>query len=81
MKTINENLNLISGGNPLLMCGAAVCAGAAAFNGGAEVIIAMDRNIQGLNDIGARAGQATFEYFNPNPMGQMTFTRFDFRGF
>tara|TARA_R110000868_G_scaffold109779_6_gene298113 strand:+ start:1640 stop:1885 length:246 start_codon:yes stop_codon:yes gene_type:complete len=81
MEAITRELNLVSGGNPVLGGAVAVGAGVAAFNGGAAAIIAVDQNIQHLNDIGARAGQATFEYFNPNPMGQMTFTRFDFRGF
>ena len=81
MKTLKNNLNLISGGNPIIGGAIAAGTGIAVFNGGASAIVAVDQNIQYLGEIGVRASEAVYTYQNPNSVGQMTFTQFDFRGF
>lgn len=60
---------------------AAVAAGVGAgvFNMGADAVVGFANRVDNLGAIGARIGEAAFEATHPNQMGQMVFTRDDFK--
>ena len=82
MKALNENsfFQVNGGFAPLFQVGAPVAARAATaglgtFNNGSAAVLLAASQMQNLNNLGAKMGEAAFNATHPNPLGQMVYNK------